>query len=209
MTLRRIGVRKVIFLTAKLPALLQNPSGWPGNELETTMRSLFKLTVLMQQTEAIQAVLGDGLALERWPFSSPWSQLPTGDAAPPELARVLEKLGREYAGTSGCALAESGDQIFPPPFWIGFGLEKLDKEQASCRVFAYRIDAAKLYADAVKLNKRQLLEPLAGLKKFIDDKGPAHDDVVSTLGRGCPKTGAKSRHDFWKVCASSKKLRPR
>jgi hypothetical protein len=199
MAQRRIAVRKAIFLTAKLPVLLQKPSEWPADELEQTLRVLLKLTLTMQRTAAIQAVLGDGLALGGWPFSSPWARLPNGGTMLP-VAQTLTKLGREYAQPSGCDLANSHVGDLPAPFWIGYGLEKLEKEQTSCGAFSSYTEVAKLYAAAAKENKPQLLEPIGELRKFLDKEGPARDDVVNALGPDCPKAGEAAQPDPWNVC---------
>lgn len=204
--LRRDVVRKVIFLDTKLHALLQQPTNWPVDELEKTIRTLIKLTMSMRQMEALQGGRGDGLELD--PYSNPWfgfsaetdGATATATSTPGPLAQVLTKLGKEYAAPVGCDFAERNAPKLPAAFWISFGLEKLAREQTSCKVFAFLMSAGRLYEAASKQNKPQLLEPISALRKYIDEEGPARDELITTLAWYCPLKGESPGADPWHIC---------
>ena len=197
-TVRREAVRRAIFLTAKLPVLFQAPQEWPAGELETTIRRMLSLSLLLLQTSAIQAVLDDGLDLDRREFSNVWGRLPKNENMPAALSSIMAKLGREYAASSGCNAAVLSLQEPPRTFWIAYSLHKLRQEGTSCGVLVSRLDLAKLYAQTAEKKTGQPGQ-MDEFRQFVNKAGPARDEVMRALGPAC-KTIATKRSDPWGVC---------
>ncbi|MDP1771815.1 MAG: hypothetical protein Q8L15_05975 [Methylobacter sp.] len=200
-TIRRVILRKAIFLTAKLPVLLQTGEKWPHDELEKDMRLLINLTVTLEQMDVIQAGLSPNLKLGVRDFVDPWATLDRGKAMEPALPRLLNKLGQEYAQTIDCDLAQHVYNNLPLQFWYAYALEKIEHEQTSCSVMPYQW-IAQVYAKAVQQKQPKLLEPIQGLRKFIQSKGQSaiRDEIVTHLGANCAKIKTPAARDPWKIC---------
>jgi hypothetical protein len=201
MALRRVAVRRLIFLTAKLPVLMRHPDRWPASELEQTWRTAFDLSMLMHKVTWIQARGDDGLTPERHAFSNPWALLPKDAGLPAATQEIFVKLGRQHAAVSGCDAGGEHISSLPDAFWIAYGIAKLESEHSGCGAFRTNLNMARMYAGAVN-GKPGALTPLAGLRKYLDQPGAAHDEIISALAAGCPDKGKlkAGQKDPWNVC---------
>lgn len=204
-TVRRATMRKAIFLSMKLPVLLERPSDWPASELEKDLRILLKVTMTLHETSALQAVLDDGLDLRRWPFADPWGRVESAPVAEP-ARRALQDLGREAAGEWSCEQTHGGNDL-PAPFWLGYGFAKLARSEPLCRAFS-QANVGKLYEKASKEGNPDLLQPITGLKGYLKQPGAVRDELVEALGAACPDR-KKAANDYWNVCKLSAELRKR
>jgi hypothetical protein len=194
-------MRKVFFLTAKIPVLLDRPKEWPAGEIERTVNLLVDLTVTLNRTHW----LSDGrhlLEIDKYDsyfFAAPWHALaPRGDL-PDAAEEALRKLGRDRARAAGCRLADMQVKELPEAFWLAYAEAKLAAERTSCGALAAYTDAAKRYGYAVELNDPKQLHPIAAFGKFVAGGGDARRDVVAALAVKCPE-GKVPRTDPWKVC---------
>ncbi|OQA33261.1 MAG: hypothetical protein BWY57_01340 [Betaproteobacteria bacterium ADurb.Bin341] len=193
---RRAAMRKAIFLTLKLPVLLERSSEWPPLELEKTLGILLKVSMTLHETAALQAVLGDGLDLGRWPFADPWGEVKSA-AEKEAVRRRLEDFGRELARKWNCDQTHGRNEL-PAPFWLGFGFEKLARNEPLCGAFA-EARIGKWYDKARQERNPDLLQPIAELKKYLKQPGALRDELVDALGTACPDRQQAS-NDYWKVC---------
>lgn len=203
--IRRTVLRKIFFLTAKIPVLLDNPSSWPDAEFDKTLGVLLKLTASMSRLEWLdrgRTPLALGRTEQHF-FADPWRLLRQAGGAQPAVARGLTKWGREYGRETGCGLAKLGLKDVPPQFWFAYAIEKLAHEQTTCEAMPYEW-TAQLYAQAMKDGKHQALEPIAELRKYMGDEHPdqVRQEIVEGLGQGCPQTANPSGYDPWGVCSA-------
>lgn len=188
----RSVIRQLIFVKAKMPVLQRQAQSWPAGEIEKTIRTAARLTILLSESSAGTSFPPAGPMMEAYYFLNPWWDITVGGAMPASIAQLLTKLGRERAVLPGCNTELSG---LPVPAWIGFALEKLEREQTSCGLGRIGVDT--MYAAA---NNTELLEPISGLRKFLDKDGPLREEVLAALGRSCPEKATPARHDPWNVC---------
>jgi hypothetical protein len=202
-------MRKVFFLTAKIPVLLDRPQEWPAGEIERTVAQLVDLTLTLNRTQWMRggrsALKMDGYG-GRF-FADPWRALAPGGVLPAAAKEALRRLAREQAQAPGCRLAQTQAREIPRAFWLAYAEEKLAKEQTSCGALAAYTDAAKRYGEAMAKNDAKLLAPIAGLKRFIDDGGAAQKELVDLLAADCPPALKAGQTDPWRVCALAAKAR--
>lgn len=197
----RAALRKVFYLSAKLPVLLERPAEWPQGEFERTLGQLLKLSITLKRAERLNQgrtnlVLGGDRS--RF-FADPWRWLNRPGPADPARDAKLRQWGKAYAGDTGCGFAELGIAGLPRPFWLAYAEHKLEREGTTCGALA-QTDAAALYAAAATQGKPALLAPLAGLRKFLDKDSPASRELVATLAASCPPAGKDRLADPWGVC---------
>lgn len=190
----RSVIRQLIFVTAKMPVLRTQAQSWPAGEIEKTIRTAARLTILLSESSAGTSFPPAGQMMQAYYFINPWWRITVGGAMPASTAQFLTRLGRERAVPSGCNTELSG---LPAPAWIGFALEKLEREQTSCGLLD-RIGVGTLYAAAN--NKPELLKPISGLRKFLDKDGPLREEVLAALGGSCPEKATPDLQDPWRVC---------
>ena len=199
-------MRKVFFLTAKIPVLLDRPQEWPGGEIERTVRQVVDLTLMLELTHRLSEgrnllELGDQF------FADPWRALAPDGVMPAAVEDVLRKLGREQGAITGCRLAQAGTEKIPAAFWVAYTEEKFAQGQPSCDALTNYTDAAKRYGEAVAKKDAKPLVPFASLKHFIDGGGAAQKELVNLLAANCPPIVEAGQADPWRVCSLAAKAR--
>ncbi|MDQ1923314.1 hypothetical protein [Massilia pseudoviolaceinigra] len=201
MALKRVAVHRLIFITAKLSVLLRHTAPWPPGELEQSWRKAFELGMLLHTANAMQASLHDGLNVETSAFANPWALLPKEATLSPATQEIVVRLGREYAAVPGCAPDLSGIAWLPDAFWIAFAIDKIGTEQTTCGVFSNNDGMGRRYAAALN-GYPGALAPLAPLRTYLGQPGPAREEELGMLASGCPTDGKlkAGQTDPWKVC---------
>jgi hypothetical protein len=183
---------RLIFLQAKLAAVLDHPEAWPSGELDRVLATTLELDLLMARGDSQLHGRGSNF----WQgggrmIARPWTVLPAAVSMSPAMTGTLMRLGRETASETDCVTSEYYLKDMPLAFWLGYAEVKLDREQTSCGILDGASGAARLYAQATGA---PLL--IGGLRRFLDEPGAARDDVVKSLGSACDERSA----DPWKVC---------
>jgi len=204
--MRRAAMRKAIFLTMKFPVLLGRLSEWPASELDKDLDILLKLTMILEDTGIPLLGFNNGLELGRQLFADPWGPMASASERSEDVRRALQDLGRKSATKWRCEQADRYDML-PAPFWLGYGFEKLARSESPCRAFS-QAKAGQLYEEARKAGNPDLLQPIAGLRNYLEQPGAARDELVQELGAACPDR-KKAGNDYWNVCKLNAELRKR
>ncbi|WP_426319868.1 hypothetical protein [Pseudoduganella sp. R-43] len=186
---REAAFLQLVYLTAKVPALLDHPKAWPAGELERLLAKTVALDLLMANYQGYNPFSPAGKRI-----ASPWMALAAAQPLQPGQLAELQRLGRDSASTKGCQLSAEQMQELPAPLLLGYALGKLEREQTSCRALENVKGLSESYVQAATL---QALAPLEGLLAFIATPGPARDEVRQALGAKC---GDSPANDLWKVC---------
>ncbi|WP_295577648.1 hypothetical protein [uncultured Lamprocystis sp.] len=200
---RRILLRKTAFLTVKLPVLRQASAQWPEGEMEKTLRLLLQQSITFKQLDSIQRGFSK-LRMGDRPFVDPWATLPKDEDMDTTLAALLTRLGRDFAGPSGCAFTAYASDTWPPQFLFGYAMEKVQREQTSCGAMPYYW-LSKTYDRAAQRQDAALLESIAGLRALIP--GPLRQEILAGLGKDCPPSGTRNAPDPWGICAAQARER--
>lgn len=204
--MRRAAMRKAIFLSMKFPVLLARPSEWPVSELDKDLEILLKLTMTLEETGIPLLAVNDGLELGRQLFADSWAPVKSAADWSQDVRRALQDLGRKSADKWNCDQTHGRDEL-SAPFWLGYGFAKLARSEPPCRAFS-QAKVGKLYEKARKAGNPDLLQPIAGLKNYLEQPGAVRDELVEELGTACPDH-KKASNDYWNVCKLNAELRKR
>ena len=183
---REAAFVQLVYLTAKVPALLDHPQAWPAGEMERLLAKTVALDLLLANHQGYNPLSPVGKRIV-----SPWMALAAAQSLAPAQ---LQALGRDSAAGKGCHLSTEQMQELPAPLLLGYALGKLELEQTSCRA----LDNVKGLSESyVQAGTAQALAPLAGLRPFLDTPGAARDEVRQALGAKC---GDNPANDLWNVC---------
>jgi hypothetical protein len=192
---RRSAMRKLIFLTAKLPVLLSHERDWPVGEVERSLRAVLALTKSLQAPLNAGGFPNAAVILDFFGPANAWRRLPDETAMPASVARLLTRLGHDSAATPGCLETPLNVPGMPVSFWIGYAEQKLAREHTACGLLSLT-QIARSYAG----DRPELLEPVRALRRFLDTPGPAREEIIADLAGVC--SGSVDGHpDPWQVCS--------
>lgn len=193
---RRRILRRIFFLSAKLPVLLDQVQRWPAQELRTT------LVTLVRHTLALDAVTIDrnrDLDLGRFPFSSPWKAVHERRKGSPRLAAALMRAGSGSGALAGCLPRSSGRDTLPPEFVYAYVMSKRGHGDMNCGTLPYAWIAQEYFASA-KYGRSGRLEELGDARAMLELKpGRSREarELLVELRKHCKKSITR---DPWQVC---------
>jgi hypothetical protein len=186
---RETAFLQLVYLTAKVPAVVAHPQAWPAGEMERLLAKAVALDLLLANSQGYNPFSPVGKRIV-----SPWMALAAMQPLPQAQPAALQQLGRDSASSKGCLLSTEQMLELPAPLLLGYALGKLEREQTSCRALENVKGLSESYVQAATL---QALAPLEGLLAFIATPGPARDEVRQALGAKC---GDSPANDLWNVC---------
>lgn len=194
---RRQILRRIFFLSAKLPVLLDNGQAWPEEELEST------LEMLTRHTLALSAVTVDrnrDLSLGRYRFSSPWKIVSEYRDENRRLAAILRRIGSRSGSAAGCLPQAIGHDSLPPEFAYAYVMSKRRQGDENCGTLPYAWIAQE-YFEASKQGRSDRLEAVSDARTLLEPENrqsQQRDEFLSELRKHCKKS---VRRDPWRVCA--------
>lgn len=187
---RESAFLQLVYLTAKVPALLAHTQSWPDGEMERLLAKAMALDMLLADHEGYY----DPLDPKGRRIVSPWMALASAQPLSPTQAAMLQRIGRNSAAGKGCRLHDKEMKELPDPLLLGYAQGKLELEQRSCGALANLNGLSERYVQA---GTPQALAPLDGLRRFLDAPGAAREEVRHALGAKC---GDSPANDLWNVC---------
>lgn len=185
---REAALLQLVYLAAKVPALLDHPQAWPTGEMERLLAKTVALDTLLADNRGYNPLNPAGKRIV-----SPWMALSSAQPSSPAQLAELQRLGRDSASGKACLSSEQM-QEWPDVLLLAYALGKLEQEQTSCRA----LDSVKGLSERyVQAATPQALAPLAGLRPFLDTPGAAREEVRQALGAKC---GDSPANDLWNVC---------
>ncbi|GAB3359560.1 PA3715 family protein [Lysobacter tyrosinilyticus] len=188
------ALRRNLFVTLKLPVLLQEPAAWPTGELERTLEQAARYTVLLARIEKLKAYRRNW-SMDRY-YGNPWQWI---DARlEPRVAAQLRSLGAGYAQREGCAVAGFDMEHIPATFWQGYVMENIRLGHGACE----RFDALRL-ADryrAASRSRDHAMGELESIAPMLMQDGPLHEEAWKAVAETC-RAMKSTRNDPWQLCA--------
>ncbi len=193
------ALRRIIFLTMKLPLLLQHPTAWPVGELERVLSQATELTVLLARIQTVKTFRHPRFA--RY-YSNPWQWVDAGvDTATRKNQRDL---GSTYAGREACALTGLEINGGTPSFWQGYVIENIRLGHGDCGRFN-ALQLARIYRVAITTantsEREHELDVLSTIKTVLSQSGPLHEAALDDLVSVCAEPAITEGNDIWHLCA--------
>lgn len=189
-------LRRMVFLTLKLPVLLRYPGAWPVGERERTFVQATELTVLFARLE--QRNTARHQMFDRY-YSSPWQWVDaTQDAS---LADTQRRLGVDAARKDACALGTLPADEGIPFFWQGYALENIRLGHGDCERFD-DLRLAHEYQAATKSHAS--MDLFQSIAATLMQPGPLHDRALDAMKETCATQRHATTRDPWQLCASVK-----
>ena len=190
-------LRRTIFVTLKLPVLLQAPTAWPHGELQRTLEQATRLAVLLARLEHLDR--GRHQLFGRY-YADPWQWIDSKvDAG---VAGSQRALGADYARQDGCGLAELSIKGGTPSFWQGYVADNIRLRHGDCG----RFDALQLtQVYQVARNgggHAPSMEPLQAIRALLTSAGPLHEKALDAVAATCSGKKNVASRDPWHLCAA-------
>ena len=199
-TLAEVERRKV-FITLKLPVLLDHPEAWRRGELDRTLRQAMDLTLLVDRVQSVE----HGRAhLSNLYFSDPWQWVDT--SVDPAINASLRDFGGSYARSVGCESDGLGLGTRLQAFWQGYAIEVIrsGRNVGNCRaVYALRLpevyQAAMIEKNAAASARD--MSVFAPIDTALNSDGDIRTQALDAMTTTCAARQDPSARDPWKLCA--------
>jgi hypothetical protein len=191
--------RRQIFLTLKLPVLLDHPEAWPSGEIDRTLRQAMDLNLLIVRMEWGQH---RSLQSQRY-YADPWQWVDA--SADPTIVASLRDIGASHARNIGCDTdgLDLGTRL--RAFWQGYAIEVIRAGRGgSCRAFgALRLPdvyqaAAQEKGAAAAARDMAVFAPIDAM---LGSDGEVRTQALDAMATTCAVRKPPSASDPWSLCA--------
>jgi hypothetical protein len=191
------ALRRVTFLTLKLPVLLQSPTAWPPGELERTLEQAMQLAVVRARIQKLKTFRHQ--KYEEY-FLDPWQWID----APVEsrLASNQRASGAAYARRDACALGELDVDGGTATFWQSYVVENIRLGQGHCELF-HRLQLAQRYGAENSTQGRApdaAMAPLQPIATRMMAGGELHELALAAVTEKCGTRTRTASNDPWQLC---------
>jgi hypothetical protein len=190
--------RRKIFITLKLPVLLDHPEAWRRGELDRTLRQAMDLTVLV---ERMQAVEHRSLQSQRQ-YDDPWQWV--DPSADPAINASLRDMGAAYARSVGCDNEGLDLGTRMRSFWQGYAIELVRSGRGSGCQAVNALRLPEVYQAAVQgddATAAREMAVFAPIDVALSSDGDARTQALDAMTTTCAARKDPSARDPWKLCA--------
>jgi hypothetical protein len=190
---RAEALRRLSFLTLKLPVLLHQVHASPPGEFDRTVRQAMVLTIVAARLRGFSRF---GSLFDPGDSADPWQWL--GPAQQAVIAASMGKLGADYAGKVGCDLSRQGEQRGAPSFWQGYVVENIRLGHGDCDDRQV-LGLSSLVTSEGSVRER-LVAALQPIAAELTTEGPFREHALDEVEAACKKQRSHTLDPF-NLCA--------